>query len=209
MKVLKRSTATRIRILACLLVLVAAGPVLAGDANLFLGQRFQSDDSLEAAGLDTPAQLGVAVSFDFDWPVSVALDLMTSSDDNSETLAGPIFSTIIDTEVKTLELDVGVRKYWGEKARPYVGGGVAWVQLDARQTETVLSSTSLIVDDSDSGLGYWINGGFVYVIGKHLNVGVDLRYVDSDVDLTPEGNVGSLKLDSGGVAAGVLVGYHW
>jgi hypothetical protein len=49
----------------------------------------------------------------------------------------------------------------------------------------------------------------VYVIGKHLNIGVDLRYLDSDVELTPEGNIGTLKLDSGGVAAGILVGYHW
>ena len=53
------------------------------------------------------------------------------------------------------------------------------------------------------------NGGFVYRVGSRLNVGVDVRYTDSDVKLTPDGNIGKVALDSGGTQLGVLVGYHW
>jgi opacity protein-like surface antigen len=192
---------------------IAAAPAMAGgDANLFLGGRSTSDDTIDAAGLDTVPQYGAWVTLDFEWPVALALDLMWASDDASVTLSGA-FPTTFDTEVDTLELDIGVRKVWGEKLRPYVGGGVAWVDLGAKQTETTSFGgppvTDLIIDDSGSSVGFWVDGGFLYVLGTSLNIGVDVRYTDADVDLTPEGSVGKINLDSGGTQYGFLIGYHW
>jgi len=195
-------------------VWIAATPALAGgDANLFLGGRSTSDDVVDAAGLDTQPQYGVWVTLDFEWPVSLALDLMVSSDDNRETLSGT-FPTTFDTDVDTLEFDFGVRKVWGEKLRPYAGGGLAWVDFAAKQTETGslgpgMEFTDLIIDDSGSSVGFWVDAGFVYVLGTSLNIGVDVRYTDSDVDLTPEGNVGKINLDSGGTQYGFMIGCHW
>lgn len=194
--------------------LVAARPAIAaGEASVFFGQRAQSDDIVDAAGIDEVTQLGVMVTLDFEWPVSLALDLLASSDDNAETVSGA-FPTVFDSEIETLELDVGVRKFWGQKARPYVGGGLAWVDLDGKQTESgtlggSVTFTDLIVDDSDSGVGYWIDGGFVYAVRRSLIVGVDVRLTDSKVKLTPEGDVGKLELDSGGTQYGFTIGYHW
>lgn len=193
---------------------LAVTPALAaGDANLFLGGRSTSDDTVDAAGLDTVPQYGAWVTLDFEWPVSLALDLMWASDDASVTLSGASPMTF-DTEVDTLELDFGVRKAWGEKLRPYVGGGVAWVDFGAKQTETGslgpgMEFTDLIIDDSGSSVGFWVDAGLLYVLGTSLNIGLDVRYTDADVDLTPEGNVGKITLDSGGTQYGFLIGYHW
>jgi len=195
-----------------LLLVFAVLPAWAGgSANLLLGQKWLADDRLDAAGVDTQFVYGVAVTLDFDWPVDLAFDLTQSSADDTLDL-GSGFA--LDTDVDTLEFDAGVRKLWGDRLQPFVGGGVSWIRLSAEQVEQVPAgaggTTSVpVVDDSGSGVGFWLNAGLLYRVGSHFNVGLDLRYSDADADLQPVGSDDSVNLDSGGTQVGLLLGYHW
>jgi len=208
----------RIEQLTLILVLalgVWGGPARAGggDANLLFGQKLLSDDVFDDAGVDSQSQFGVSVTLDFQWPVQLAIDYLSSSD-SATTNVPAAFPLQLHTDVDTTELDVGVRKLWGDKLRPFVGGGVTFAQLDAQQTESGtlgpgVPFSTLIVDDSDRGVGLWINGGVLYLVGNHFNVGLDLRYSDADVDLLPAQGGAALGLDAGGMHYGVVLGYHW
>jgi opacity protein-like surface antigen len=98
--------------------------------------------------------------------------------------------------------------------RPFVGGGVAFIQLDVLQTESGMLGpgapfSTVIVDADDSGVGLWINGGLLYRVGNHFNLGLDVRYSDADADLSVPQVGSDLGLDSGGIHYGVALGYHW
>jgi opacity protein-like surface antigen len=206
-----------IGMLAVVLLTLGAltAPALAsGDANLIFGRKSLSGTEVEGSGVDGQSQLGVTVTLDFDWPVMLAVDLLSSSKDHNSVL------TVQDrlelwTDVETTELDVGVRKFWGDKLKPYIGGGLAYVKLDALQIESgdfgVPGSEyqDTIIDDSDSAIGFWLNAGLLYRLGKNLNIGIDVRHSDADADLRSFNTDGTLKLDSGGTHYGVLFGYHW
>lgn len=186
-----------------------------GDANFFIGQRSGSDDTLELADVDSPLQYGAQVSLDFQWPVMLAMDLFVSSDDSIVSIPST-FTLRFDTDVDTLELDLGVRKFWGEGVvHPYIGGGLAWVQLEALQIQSgdfgVPGSEyrDVVVDDQDSGVGFWACGGVLFRPRDGLNLGLDIRYTDSDVSLATVGVVPDLDLDTGGFHYGAFIGYHW
>lgn len=209
----------RIGRLALILVLTLGGgvaPALAGggDVNFLFGQKSLSEDRLDSAGVDGQSQFGVSVTLDFQWPVMLAFDFLASSDDAIETVAAA-FPLQLDTEVDTTEVAVGVRKFWDRnKFQPFVGGGLAFIQLDARQTESGtlgpgIAFSTLIVDDDDSGVGLWLNGGVLYRLGDQINVGLDVRYSDASADLTPAQAGPDLGLDAGGVHYGLVVGFHW
>lgn len=216
----------RLFVLLAVLLGLLVTPAMAGsgDANLFLGRRDISDDDLEEADIDSQNQIGVAVSLDFDWPVAIAIDLLSSSDDNtlSDTASygNYTYTLSLSADADVLELDIGVRKFFMETIRPYVGGGLAWTRLQGELRRVGQFSPGptipiTLVDDSDSGFGYWLNAGFLYTVGKHFNIGVDLRYSDTDAELqpTPLNSMGTLppklKLDSGGFQYGIVVGGRW
>ncbi len=210
---------SRTRVLAAMgvLGLLLCGTASAGsrEVNVIFGEKVLSEDSLDASGVDKQSQLGVAVTLDFDWPVMLAIDLLSSSKDETLSLASQLGPLSVATSVETVELNVGIRKYWGKTNRVYAGGGLAYIQLDARQTESGslgpgAEFTDLILDDDGAGTGLWLNGGYLRRIGAHFNVGVDVRYSDADADLTPEGvGASKLTLDSGGLHYGLQFGYHW
>ena len=209
------------RIGQLVLILVLAlgagtGPALArgGDVNVLFGQKSLSDSTLDAAGVDGQFQFGVSLTLDFEWPVTLAIDLLSSSDSTTQALPAAL-PLQLDTDVSTRELDLGLRKFWGQnKIRPFVGGGLALVQLDAKQIESGMLGpgapfSTLLVDDDDSGVGLWINAGLLYRIGDRFNVGLDVRYSNADVDLSAPTAGPALGLDSGGTHYGVVLGYHW
>lgn len=205
---------TRILIRLFVVAAVVALPASAGgDANVLIGQKSISDSTLDAAGVDGQSQFGVAVTLDFDWPVSLAFDLLNSSDSaNTVVMAGLPISYA--TSVDTMEFDVGVRKLWGERLQPYAGAGLAWLQLDARQrmSGTLLGGGSfdtLVIDDSDSAVGIWINGGLLYRVTDRFNLGLDLRNSNADVKLVPVSDPGKAKLSAGGTQYSLSLGYHW
>jgi len=197
-----------------------AAPALAGggDANLWVGKKLISDETLEDQNVDDPTQWGAWISLDLG-PVALAIDLLISGADDSRTDTEDIISSTVRTDVDILELDLGVRKFWGQKARPYIGGGLAIAKADAQVTEQlsigiVTLPAVTLLDNGDTGLGYWLNGGFIYTIGKSFNLGADLRYSDASVtlqptDLAPDETAPSLDVDAGGFQFGVMLGFHW
>jgi len=193
--------------------LLATPALAAGDVNLFYGQKQLSESRLEDAGVEGQTEFGIQLSLDFDWPVALAIDVLSSTGDN--TIDVPAAYVVqYTTDVSTLEFDVGVRKFWREGIRPYVGGGFGWMQLDAKQSVfrsfgPQLTATDVLVDDSDSGFGYWLDTGFIFTMKSGFNVGVDLRYSDASATVQPNGTSESLDLDSGGMHYGILLGYRW
>ena len=185
-----------------------------GDANFFVGQKSVDEDAFESIGVDDQPEFGVAVSLDFDWPVALAIDVLSSSDDKSRTIPTETGQLQQTTDVDTLELDVGVRKFWEKgKARPYVGGGLAFIQLDVKQTTltTILSTTAAdtLIDDDDTGIGVWINAGVLWTLHRGFNIGVDARFSDADGDLSAKGFSSEQEFGSGGFHLGLMLGYNW
>ena len=187
---------------------------LANDVNFLYGQYSLGEDFFDTAGVDSQSRLGVAVTLDFDWPVSLALDLLSSSDDNTDRFVlGPDSWLAYTTEVDTMELDVGVRKLWDGRIQPYVGGGLAWITLDVKQTERGVIDpggefSDTFLNDDDSGIGFWLDAGLLYRVGQNFNIGLDVRYSDAG-SMSLRGDAGSLDLDSGGTCYGIVLGYHW
>jgi len=196
--------------------LLLGHPALADDANLLYGRKSLSEGVFDTAGVDAQSQIGVAVTLDFQWPVALAVDLLSSSDDQTDRFdTGPDSWLAYSTSVDSLELNVGARKLWERKVlKPYVGGGLAWIQLDVRQTESGVldpggSYSDVLRDDSDSGLGFWLDAGLVYRLGRRFNVGLDVRYSNASAKLSPVGDLEGLTVDAGGMHYGILLGYHW
>ena len=206
----------QIGILKGLLVVVAliALPASAGgDAALLFGAKTIDDSTLDFAGVDGQSQFGVAVTLDFEWPVMLAIDLLNSSDSaNTVVMAGlPINYT---TSVDSMEFDVGVRKLWGERFQPYAGAGLAWVQLDAtqRMSGSLLGGGTfgtLVINDSGSAVGLWLNAGFLYRLTDRFHLGLDIRNSNADVKLNAVADPIKVELGGGGTQYAAAVGFHW
>jgi hypothetical protein len=203
-------------VLALALCLPITAAMAGGDVNVIFGKKMIDDSDLEDLDVDDQDQFGIAVSLGFgNWPVELAIDLLSSSDDNTAVYADPAYSYNLqyNVDVDTTELSFGVRKYWGKRGRPYVGGGLGFTQLDgsvtAVRTFGQTTFTDRILDDDDSDLSFWVNGGYVWLFGRSFNLGVDVRYSDSDAKLSISESSSSVKFDSGGTHVGVMLGYHW
>jgi len=195
------------------IALAALPAVAGGDANVLFGQKAINDSTLDAARVDGQSEFGVAVTLDFDWPVALAFDLLSSSDSAVTTVMAGL-PVDYATSVDTTEFDVGVRKLWGDKLQPYAGAGLAWLQLDAtqRMSGTLLGGgtfDTLVIDDSDSAVGIWINAGLLYRVTGRFNVGLDVRSSNADVKLNPVSDPGQAKLEAGGTQYALALGFHW
>jgi hypothetical protein len=204
-----------VTVLFAILAFALVAPALAGDSEVtgLLGGKSFSEGRLDDAGVNGSFQLGVKASLDFDWPISIALDLVRAAGDSTEDVSGA-FPLSVKTEVESLEFDFGVRKYFldAKPVRPYVGGGLGFVTLNVKQVESGsfgpgTSFSDVVVDDSGSGLGLWIDGGFGYFV-KSVVLGVDLRYSNASSKVTPKSG-GGVKLDTGGLQYAFFVGYRW
>jgi opacity protein-like surface antigen len=203
---------------ACLAVpLLAVGAAWAGsgEAHVFFGPRSIEDDRLDAAAVDDPVQVGAGLSFEVGLPVMLALELAFASSDGTDAQPTEVGDLSLDTEVDTVELDVGIRKVWGQTHRLFAGIGLAWISLDVAQTESgTLGSgvdfTDTIVDDSGSDIGLWLSGGYARQLGESLSMGAEVRYSNAEVDVEPTGATGeTVAIDAGGLQYGLRVAYHW
>lgn len=187
----------------------------AGDISLLLGSRVSSEAKLEEADVDSQAQIGAAFSFDVGGAVMLAVDLLVASSDGARSVEA-IYPTVYLTDIKSTELDLGVRKLFGEdrKLQPYVGGGLALMRLDVLQ---VLNGslgvgaefTDVILDDAETSFGFWANAGLRYALREKFSIGLDVRYSDARVDVKPVDGGSGLEFDTGGMQYNMLVGYHW
>ncbi len=197
---------TRAVIVSLALLLAGAGLCQAADAgpwsgNLNLRAGFKLLDDSDWDPVDTQGE--VALQLDFrkpDWPISVALDVSYSSDDDSESVFVTGFGQEnADVEGRTLEWNIGVRKIWegSSLVRPYAGGGLALIWAKQKWDATIA-----VEEEDDTGIGAWIGGGAFVTLWEHWNFGVDVRYSYAKVELIEDTN-------GGGLHAGMLAGYHW
>jgi len=200
-----------ILLLALVVCLTTSSAMAGGDANFLFGYKMLSEGDFDDLGVDNQPELGVSVTLDFQWPVALAIDLLSSHDDTTEATSPTVMRR---TRVDTLELNIGVRKFWEiKKWRPYVGGGLAMIQLDAKQTTSTNILGNIVkdtlIDDDDTGVGFWLSGGTLWTLPEGFNVGAELRYSDAEGDLTSEGFTSKQSFDAGGFHLAVMLGYHW
>jgi len=171
-----------------------------GNINAFLGMKYLDEGDWEP--LDEQEEFGIKVDFKQQgWPVSIAIDYLSSSDDGTMLMYHPRFGTVpFNFEGETSELCFGVRKIWDyfPTMRPFIGGGIAFINAEI---EGRALGKRLSVDDD--AVGIWVNGGIYWTLAEHFNIGFDLRWSKAEVTLL------GIKGEAGGTHAGVLVGYHW
>ncbi len=178
---------------------VASAAEWTGNLNAFLGAKALDEDDWTA---DEHGEIGVR--FDFRqqaWPINFAADAHFSEGDFRGNVFFPGVGVLYyEEDVETSEINLGVRKYWSSASnmQPFLGGGLAYVTLDAKGNVGGGQRFS----DSGDGFGFWMNGGIVWNFNA-FNVGFDLRYTQADVDL----DVGDFE--GGGGHAGMLLGYSW
>jgi opacity protein-like surface antigen len=163
-----------------------------GNVSAYLGHKNVSDK--DWPNLDSQGSIGVISDFKKEsWPVSIAADLIVSGTENN--------SGINKTTGGSAEIHLGVRKIFtlqSSSFKPYIGGGVALISAGLEK-----KTAGVTVDDDDSALGAWVGVGGYYAVTKNISLGLDVRYSNAEVTLFNE------KRDTGGVNAGMTVGYHW
>ena len=207
------------RMVPMLFVILAASslvaPTFAGESevSVLLGGKSFSDTRLAVAGIDETSQFGLKTTLDFDWPVSLAIDVLWAEGDSTVDASG-VFPLSVKTEMENLELDFGVRKYFFDTnpVRLYVGGGVAFAKFDVKQVESGsfgpgASFSDVIVDDSNTAVGCWVDGGFGYFV-KKVVLGLDLRYSYATTSVTPAAG-SDLDLDISGLQYAFFMGFRW
>lgn len=202
------STICRCTISALLVFVIAASGSsghasegdVTGNLNFFLGSKTLEKD--DWAPLDEQGEIGIKVDFKKkDWPLSIAIDLMSSAamEDNYFYIPG-YGTSYYELEGYTSELGLGVRKIWdgSPSIRPFIGGGVAIISGEIEARTGFVS-----ISDSDSSMGLWIEWGVYWAVTEHLNLGFDMRFSDAEIELF------GVEGEAGGGHFGALIGYHW
>lgn len=158
-----------------------------GNVNFTLGAKALDEDDWDP--VDSQGEFGIHVDFrKQEWPVNIVIALLGSADEGD--IGG------YDVEGTTSELRFGVKKIWEptEVVRPFLGIGLGFIN-----GEFDLEG----IDDNDTALGLWINGGVYWTLGKSFNLGFEVGYSQADVDIF------GVDVNAGGGHAGLLLGYHW
>ena len=204
-------------LLLIVLYCLAALPVLAGgDVRLLFGQKVSNEGRLDNAGVEDQTLWGVMLNVDFNKPVALAVDLLSASADDTFTTDSAAAMTYF-TEVDTIELDLGVRSLFRRDKffKPYVGGGLAFIRMDAQQTVSGdlgnpgSEYTDTILDDNDSGVGIWVDAGILFQWKSGFTLGADVRYSSAAVQLTAVGESKQDTIDAGGAYYALTAGYAW
>ena len=181
--------------------MVSGGAFSSGNINVLLGVKILDSGDWG----DLQAQGAGGVQWDFkapDWPLSVAIDFLGSYNEHKQQFIVPGTGVVGDEwQALTSELDLGVRKHWGQGAsiRPFVGGGIAVIgaQLEAQ------TSQYHYLRDAGLGVGLWVNGGVLWTLSQHFNIGFDARISAAEVELFDQ------NMQAGGFYLGLLLGYRW
>jgi len=167
---------------------------LSGNVHGVFGQKQMDKNDWDPT--DDHIEFGLLVDFQpKGWPLSIAFEGLKSEDDQRVKRR--------DQSVKltheTTELAFGVKKYFDTNSGfyPFVGGGLALIDVDIKVTVNNISAS-----ENDSGFGGWLGGGVIYVI-KNFSIGAYLRYSVADVSFS-----GSV-VEAGGFHALGMAGVHF
>lgn len=200
---MKNKTSVALCLLLCLsLITPISAAYASGNMNVFLGVKLLDKDDWEP--LEAQGEGGLLIDFKAeDWPISIVLDFLGSVSNKEITTidvpgSGPVSG---DWSAATSEFDFGIRKYWSEQTnmRPYLGGGIALISAGLEGKTGQYD----YVRDTDYGVGLWVNGGVLWTLTKHFNIGFDVRLSGSEVTLFEQ------NYKTGGFHTGLLLGYRW
>jgi opacity protein-like surface antigen len=173
-----------------------------GNIDLFVGQKELDEDF--GAGNDIQEQDFVGIMFDWGketWPVHIALDFMTGSDDVDDD------DLDVHLDGSTAEILLGVRWYPAKESgshwMPHLGGGLGLVSGEVSED---FPDASNDISFDDSKLGFWADAGLQYRFGEHFKIGARLKYSKAKVD-NPGGDVE--EVEAGGFAYGIDGGWTW
>jgi len=149
-----------------------------GNVNFLLGSRVLSNSDWKTLAVEEQGLFGV--DFDFtkeSWPVSLLLGV-SGSTASSKLFAISYYGYTIatfDNETTTSEYDVGARKYFDTDSNfmPYISAGVASIRVE--NTVTCTSGCSGSFSLSDSSAGVFLDGGLMWRLGQHFNLGLGLK----------------------------------
>jgi len=224
---MRLSRGFRILMLAVGLCVLSSSAMAAVEIHISAGQKGMDSDLKPA---DDQTAFGIGASFGgVNWPVMIAVDLISSSDDatESEDVFGYEYRYTVDIE--TTEFNVGVRKFWGQKLRGYVGGGFSFIQLDADVGLECIGGSPVrggfgcnfeetLINDDDSGTGWWLQAGVGYKFGKRISLNLEATHSDAQVDIEPEGSPltrgvslesGRFEVEAGGTRLALMLGIHF
>jgi len=160
-----------------------------GNANLTFGKPINNDPTRGIYGFGTNVDFGKK-----SWPVNIAIAFFKFKGSGDGWLGS------VDTSAT--ELRFGVKKIWHipstELPSMYLGGGL--FMGDARHD---WPDDSVESDEQSEGFGGWVNSGIFWTMGTHFNLGIDLvvsygRFQDH-----------MYGLETAGLKAALLLGYHW
>ncbi|MBJ7539592.1 outer membrane protein [Marinomonas transparens] len=187
------------RVIGTLLLSVLATPVFAaggdwtGHISLFDGEKSLDVNDWKGSAHEQDSW-GVITDFKRqDWPVSIAIDVMGSVEENN--------SGSIRKKDQTGEFDIGVRKIWSLPSlllSPYIGGGVAIAYAEKESNEGGINTIQ-----RDHANGIWVGVGTYWNITDLFVVGLDMRYTQAEVEIAGK------DVDAGGVNAGFTLGLNW
>jgi len=186
---------------------------LTGNLNILYGLKYLSDDWKPVEN-----QSEIGIMFDIKhkkFPVSLAFDYFFSKDEASGDISG-----------ETSEFDLGIRYYDDQlfkRARPYFGGGIAYLTAKADNIPAIVIEEekgipvekTVTVSDNAGSVGAYINGGLRYTIFKYLNIGIDLRWSSTTVNLSGEyldtgkAYLPGIDFEVGGLHTLVFLGFHF
>ena len=150
----------------------------------------------------SPAQNQVEIGLlDFDikrtnWPVSIAAQLLMSCSDDVPEQRG-----FRGSYSGTYEFNVGPRKIFenSSKFQPFLGGGLSVI---GASTSTDLD-WGYVQEDSDIGIGYYVEGGVYWPLGERFVPGLRGEYSSGDINLFGR------EIDAGGIHGMLMFGIHW
>jgi hypothetical protein len=176
------------------------------NANLILGSRALDEDKW--GPIEDHTIYGISIDARrATWPVSVVLGFSTSSEDGNESLVVDDIRIEGWAESTIWEASIGVAKIWDTSGqmRPFVGGGISAVRTDL---EAVLESPdidgSARIDEDDTSLGLYVEGGIVWQFKADFNLGFSGRIlIGTELELVDE----ETDVDYGQFA--VILGWGW
>jgi len=180
------------------------------NANVFLGAKLLDED--DWGQFDDQFELGASADFKGkNWPVSLTAVLSYSGDSDSDyddTWNDDRYRyTNYVEDAYTFEFNLGVKKIWefvpSWKVSFAAGGTIIYGAVETTWEDNLDGYSKHTEKEGDVGFGYWGAVASYKTIFRHLNVGIDVRYSNAEIELYHKDR------EAGGVHVGVMVGYCW
>lgn len=162
-------------------------------AHLFGGGKFLNKDDW------SPAEDQYAYGAQLDlqphgWPIALTAGYFASRG------SGDLGNGFGEFTGSTTEAQFGVKKFWqtGRIGRAFVEGGVTFVSGKGQVQDVSLK---------DNSAGPWIGGGYLFELGRYVDLGIEASYSYAKIDIGTD-TTGKVSVDAGGLRIGALVGFR-